>query len=133
MQNLLSKLGIPAEWVPIITKLVIDLSLAILAGVLILLAGVAAAGATRRWVRPGMIRDRLDAILVSFGGNLAYGAVLGIAILAALHQLGVQTTSIVAALGAAGLAIGLALQGSLANFAAGILIVIFRPFPPSPG
>ena len=48
--------------------------------------------------------------------------------IAAINQLGIETTSIIAMLGAAGLAIGLALQGSLANFAAGILIVIFRPY-----
>jgi len=48
--------------------------------------------------------------------------------IAAINQLGIQTTSIIAVLGAAGLAIGLALQGSLSNFAAGILIVIYRPY-----
>jgi small conductance mechanosensitive channel len=128
MQNSLSNLGIPAEWLPVITKLIIDLGLAILASVLILMVGAGVAGAARRWVRHWMIRYSLDAILVSFGGNVAYGAVFGIALIAALHQLGVQTTSIVAALGASGVAIGLALRDSLANFAAGLLIVMLRPF-----
>jgi small conductance mechanosensitive channel len=49
-------------------------------------------------------------------------------IIAAINQIGVQTTSLIAVMGAAGLAIGLALQGSLANFAAGVLIVMFRPY-----
>lgn len=128
MQTWLLNLGLPADWVPVITRIMIDLSVAILACILILLVGTAIAGLARRWARRLMIRADLDAILVSFGGNLIYGAVFAVAVIAALHQLGVQTASIVAALGAAGLAIGLALQGSLANFAAGVLIVIFRPF-----
>jgi small conductance mechanosensitive channel len=60
--------------------------------------------------------------------NIAYIALLAFVVVAALGQLGIQTTSFIAILGAAGLAIGLALQGSLANFAAGFLMIIFRPF-----
>jgi small conductance mechanosensitive channel len=61
-------------------------------------------------------------------GSIAYIALLAFVVVAALGQLGIQTTSFIAILGAAGLAIGLALQGSLANFAAGFLMIIFRPF-----
>jgi len=65
---------------------------------------------------------------VGFGGGSTYIALLAFVVVAALGQLGIQTTSFIAILGAAGLAIGLALQGSLANFAAGFLMIIFRPF-----
>ena len=75
-----------------------------------------------------MTKADLDPTLVSFVGNLAYYAALVFVVIAALGQLGIQTTSIIAVLGAAGLAIGLALQGSLANFAAGLLMILFRPF-----
>jgi len=89
-----------------------------------------------RWVAKGvralvtraMNKANVDPILVGFTSNIAYIALLAFVIVAALGQLGIQTTSFIAILGAAGLAIGLALQGSLANFAAGFLMVIFRPF-----
>ena len=89
-----------------------------------------------RWVAKGvralvvrvMNKAKIDPILVGFTSNIAYIALLAFVVLAALGQLGIQTTSFIAILGAAGLAIGLALQGSLANFAAGFLMVIFRPF-----
>lgn len=69
-----------------------------------------------------------DPMLVRFVGNIVYFALLTFVILAAIAQMGVETTSFVAALGAAGFAVGLALQGSLGNFAAGILLLVFRPF-----
>ena len=89
-----------------------------------------------RWVAKGvralvvrvMSKAKIDPILVGFTSNIAYIALLAFVVVAALGQLGIQTTSFIAILGAAGLAIGLALQGSLANFAAGFLMVIFRPF-----
>jgi small conductance mechanosensitive channel len=69
-----------------------------------------------------------DPIIVGFVGSITYIALLAFVVVAALGQLGIQTTSFIAILGAAGLAVGLALQGSLANFAAGFLMIIFRPF-----
>ncbi|MDZ7698849.1 MAG: mechanosensitive ion channel [Deltaproteobacteria bacterium] len=66
--------------------------------------------------------------MVKFVGSLTYFLILTFAVVAALAKFGIQTTSFVAVLGAAGLAVGLALQGSLANFAAGVLILILRPF-----
>ena len=63
-----------------------------------------------------------------FVTNLLNTLLMIVVFIAAINQLGIQTTSIIAVLGAAGLAIGLALQGSLSNFAAGILIVIYRPY-----
>jgi len=75
-----------------------------------------------------MNKRQVDPTIVSFVANLIYIALLAFVVLAALGQLGIQTTSFIAVIGAAGLAIGLALQGSLANFAAGFLMIIFRPF-----
>jgi small conductance mechanosensitive channel len=69
-----------------------------------------------------------DKTLVSFVGNLAYAGMMIFVILAALGQIGVETTSFIAVLGAAGLAIGLSLQGSLSNFAAGFMMILFKPF-----
>jgi small conductance mechanosensitive channel len=70
----------------------------------------------------------VDKILETFFCNLVYWVLMIFVIIAAINQIGVQTTSLIAVMGAAGLAIGLALQGSLANFAAGVLIVMFRPY-----
>jgi small conductance mechanosensitive channel len=89
-----------------------------------------------RWVVKGITRlikrmmekSKTDKTLVAFVGNLSYVALLAFVIIAALNQLGIQTASFIAVLGAAGLAIGLALQGSLSNFAAGVLMIIFKPF-----
>jgi len=75
-----------------------------------------------------MIRKEVETELVGFIGSLLYSTLFVIVCIAALSQLGIQTASFIAILGAAGLAIGLALQGSLSNFAAGILIIILRPF-----
>ena len=72
--------------------------------------------------------QEVDKILETFVCNLAYWALMIFVIIAAINQIGIQTTSLIAIIGAAGLAIGLALQGSLANFAAGVLIVMFRPY-----
>lgn len=75
-----------------------------------------------------MTARQVDEALVKFTTNLTYTALLIFVVIAALGQVGIQTASFVAIVGAAGLAIGLAMQGSLSNFAAGVLIIIFRPF-----
>jgi small conductance mechanosensitive channel len=81
-----------------------------------------------RGLRKVMEAQDVDQTLVSFASNLAGMVLLTFVIIAAVSALGIQTTSFIAVLGAAGLAIGLALQGSLSNFAAGVLIVLFRPY-----
>ena len=75
-----------------------------------------------------LTKAKVDPTLVLFMDNLAYTAMLVFIIIAALAEVGVQTASVVAVLGAAGLAVGLALQGSLANFASGVLLLVFKPF-----
>jgi small conductance mechanosensitive channel len=89
-----------------------------------------------RWVARVIVRviermmkkARLDDMLTSFLGNILYTVLLLVVVIAALDQLGVQTTSLLAVFGAAGLAIGLALKDSLANFSSGVMLIIFRPF-----
>jgi small conductance mechanosensitive channel len=79
-------------------------------------------------VKQTMLKSNVDSTLVAFAGNIMYGLAVAFVVIAALSQLGVETTSLAAIIAAAGLAIGLALQGSLANFAAGMMLIIFRPF-----
>ncbi len=81
-----------------------------------------------RGMRKVMEQQDVDKTLVSFASNLVGMVLLIFVIIAAVSALGIQTTSFIAVLGAAGLAIGLALQGSLSNFASGVLIVLFRPY-----
>lgn len=85
-----------------------------------------------RWltdlVRGAMRRSKVDEVLVSFFGTMVYALLLTFVILAALARVGIETLSFVAVLGALGLAIGFALQGSLSNFAAGVLLILLRPF-----
>lgn len=100
----------------------------ILTAILIVVVGRWVARLIRKTTEKMMARSKVDATLVTFVGNLIYIALLTFVVLAALAQLGIQTTSFIAVIGAAGLAVGLALQGSLANFAAGILMLLFRPF-----
>jgi small conductance mechanosensitive channel len=103
-------------------------SLKIVAAVAIFIVGRWIAKLLRNLVERIMTKGKVDETLVKFVGNITYVVLIVIVVIAALNQLGVQTTSFIAIIGAAGLAIGLALQGSLANFAAGVLMIIFRPF-----
>ena len=81
-----------------------------------------------RGIRKVMRAQQIDKTLETFVCNLVRMVLLVVVIIAAIGQLGIQTTSFIAIFGAAGLAVGLALQGSLSNFAAGVLIVLFRPY-----
>ncbi len=100
----------------------------VLAAIVILFIGYTIAGWVKRRVRGiGGRKPQLDTTLFNFLGNLARYVVLTFTFLFVLNTFGVQTTSIVAAIGAAGLAVGLALQGTLANVAAGVMIIFFRP------
>jgi small conductance mechanosensitive channel len=96
--------------------------------VVTLAVGWWAAKLLARWLRRGLAKAKVEPSLIGFLGNLTYWGIFIFAIIAALARLGVQTASIIAVLGAAGLAVGLALQGSLANFAAGVLILLFKPY-----
>lgn len=102
--------------------------LKVVAAVAILVIGRWVAKGLRAFIKRLMEKSKVEETLISFVTSLAYIGMMAFIIIAAIGQLGVQTASFVAVLGAAGLAVGLALQGSLANFAAGVLMVIFKPF-----
>jgi small conductance mechanosensitive channel len=102
--------------------------LQVLGAILIFLVGRWVAKLLSRLITRVLTRAKLDPTLVPFIENLSYTAMLVFVVVAALGQAGVQTASFIAVLGAAGLAVGLALQGSLANFASGVLLLIFKPF-----
>ncbi len=96
--------------------------------IIILAIGFWGAKMVSRLLRGIMERRDIDQALTGFIGNLTNALVITFAVIAALNQLGIQTTSLVAVVGAAGLAIGLALKDSLGNFAAGVMILIFKQF-----
>lgn len=105
-----------------------EFALNIITAIAIFIVGRWAAGLVRKVLAKGMRRAKVEETLIGFGTNIAYALILAFVVVAALGQLGVQTASFVAIIGAAGLAVGFALQGALGNFAAGVLIMIFRPF-----
>ncbi len=90
--------------------------------------GLFVAKVIRSAVKGIMSKAKVDLTIINFVGNLTYIACIAVVVIVVLEQIGIATTSFVAVLGAAGLAIGLAMQGSLSNFASGFLLVIFRPF-----
>ena len=116
-----------AIWLQI-KEVVAMYGLNVLASLAIILVGKFAASGVRRLIRKIMNRRGVDATLVGFVSSIVYAGLLAFVLIAAMGKLGIQTASFVAVLGAAGLAIGLALQGSLSNFAAGVLMIIFKPF-----
>jgi small conductance mechanosensitive channel len=102
--------------------------LKVLGAILVLIVGRIVASSVRKLVHRGSVRASLDATIVPFLSGLAYYVVLAIVFVAALGMVGIQTASLLAVFGAAGLAVGLALQGTLSNFAAGVMLLLFRPF-----
>lgn len=106
----------------------LDIGLKVLLALVIFVIGKWIAGAIKNKLVKTMNNREVDPALVSFGSSLVYYILLIAVTLAAVQQLGFQTTSLVAILGAAGLAVGLSLQGALSNFASGVLIIMFRPF-----
>lgn len=102
------------------------LSLAL--AVAIFIVGRWAAGLFASVLKRVLIRAKVDEILVGFLSGIAHAALFLFVIIAALGQLGIDTTSLVALLGAAGIAVGLALKDSLQNFASGVMLIMFRPF-----
>lgn len=112
------------NWLPILT----DWGIKIVLALLIYLVGKWVARKLTKLVRKLMQRAEVDETLISFLSNIVYAILLAAVVLAALDSLGVPVTSLLAVLGAAGLAVGLALKDSLGNFAAGVMLVLFRPF-----
>jgi small conductance mechanosensitive channel len=100
----------------------------ILIAIAILVAGWFASKWASRLTRRAFSHRKLDQALAGFVASMAQYSVLAVAVITALGAVGLQTTSLVAVFASAGLAIGLALQGSLGNFASGVMILLFRPF-----
>ncbi len=116
---------------PVIDQLMIfatTYGLQIIGAILILILGRLAAGLVRKGVRRLLRKAEADEAIGSFAANLSFVLVMVFTIIAALSKFGIQTTSFVAVLATAGFAVGFALQGSLSNFASGIMILAFRPF-----
>lgn len=105
-----------------------DYGMRIVGALLILLVGRWVARRSAAMIGKALNKAKVDPTLIPFIDNLAYTGLLVFVVVAALAALNVQTASIVAVLGAAGLAVGLALQGSLSNFASGVLLLLFKPF-----
>jgi len=106
---------------------VIQYGLNFLYAVLIFLIGKWIAKLISKIAASTMSKTRFNDTLASFFKNIIYYGILSFVVIAALNKLGIETTSFVAIIGAAGLAVGLALQGSLANFAAGVMLILFQP------
>lgn len=112
----------------ILTEWVIPHALKILLAIAIFVVGRYLARVVSRFIGKMVLASSKDEMLQSFVTSIAYFLFLLISVIASLSQLGINTNSLVALIGAAGLAIGLALQNSLQNFAAGVMILIFKPF-----
>lgn len=118
----------PTPLIETIQTIGIDWGLRIVAFLLVLMVGMWIAKMIKKGIVRVMQKKDLDPTLTSFLSSLIYVALQAFVIIAALGKLNVQTASFIAILGAAGLAVGLALQGSLSNFASGVLMIIFKPF-----
>jgi len=125
----LSKLDISTvqEILTRVYTLLAEYGLKIIGSIVIFLVGRWVARLITKLAGKALTRAKMDATLVRFVESLCYVGLLAFIIIAALANVGIQTASFVAIIGAAGLAVGLALQGSLANFASGVLMLIFKP------
>jgi len=102
--------------------------LKLIGAIVIFVVGKWVAKVLSQWVEKSLIKAKVESTIAKFAKNMANITILVFVVIAALSAVGIQTTQFAVVLGAAGLAIGLALQGSLANFASGFLLVVFRPF-----
>jgi small conductance mechanosensitive channel len=124
MKDMQSLLDQGSEWVPLIVEGVTSLAL----GLVVFFVGKFIASRVAKWCENRLLKSSVDKAVAGFASSILYALMFAGVILMALGQIGVETTSFIAILGAAGLAVGLALQGSLSNFASGVLIILLRPF-----
>lgn len=114
-----------AELMPVAIQIGTD----VIAAIIILIVGFWIAGALQSVARRSLAKvERIDEMLAGFFASIVRYTIIAITLIAVLGQFGIETTSLVALIGAAGLAIGLALQGTLGNIAAGVMLLLFRPF-----
>ena len=111
-----------------IHEYVISYGMNVLAAIVIFIIGKLVAKFTANLAEKAMLKSKVEKTLASFGKHLVFYALMTFVFIAALNKLGVETSSFIAVVGAASLAVGLALQGSLANFASGVLIILFQHF-----
>jgi small conductance mechanosensitive channel len=116
------------ELVQTVVTLISAWGLRVIGALAVLIVGRIIAGSIRRATQRALERAEVDAVLVPFLANGVYYLTLVVVVIAVLSLFGIETTSLIAVLGAAGLAVGLALQGTLSNFASGVMLLIFRPF-----
>lgn len=102
--------------------------LQVVGAIAVLIVGRIVAGTLRKGTARALERSGTDATLIPFLSGLVYYTALAVVLIAVLGLFGIETTSLVAVVGAAGLAIGLALQGTLSSFSAGVMLLVFRPF-----
>lgn len=111
-----------------VQSFVMTWGLRVIGAVAVLVIGLIAAKWIRRMVRRGLGRTKVEATVIPFLSGLVYWLAVAFVAVAVLGLFGIPTASIVAVLGAAGLAVGLAMQGTLSNFASGVMLLVFRPF-----
>jgi small conductance mechanosensitive channel len=111
-----------------LSSLVTAYGLKVIGAILVLIVGRAVAGWARRATRKALERGKMDPTLIPFLSAMVYTLAMVFVVVAVLGLFGIPTASFIAVLGAAGLAVGLAMQGTLSNFAAGVMLLIFRPF-----
>ncbi|MBE8596413.1 small-conductance mechanosensitive channel MscS [Xenorhabdus sp. BG5] len=125
--NLSHEIDKAASWFTNNQDLLIQYAVNIVSAILILIVGLFVAKLVNKAVKRVMSLRGIDTTISDFLSAIIRYAIIAFTIIAVLGKLGIQTASVIAVIGAAGLAVGLALQGSLSNFAAGVLLVIFRP------
>ena len=116
------------QYIDIVLQYGTSYTVKIIMALLVFWIGKRVARGLTNLVVKAMQKNQVDRELTDFMDSLLYWGLFTLVVIAALAQLGIQTASFIALLGAAGLAVGLALQGSLSNFAAGVLILVLRPF-----
>jgi small conductance mechanosensitive channel len=109
------------------TSLVIEYGMSVIGAIVVFVVGRIVASWARGRVTKGLTAAGTDASLIPFFASMLYYVIIGVVLIAVLNLFGIETTSLIAVFGAAGLAVGLALQGTLSNFAAGVMLLIFRP------
>jgi small conductance mechanosensitive channel len=120
--------NINEDFVATIVELTSVWGLKVIGAIALFVVGRIVSGALRRATRGALERSSVDASLTPFLSSLVYYLALAVVVIAVLNLFGIQTASVIAVFAAAGLAIGLAMQGTLSNFAAGVMLLIFRPF-----
>lgn len=126
--NVVDSINHAGSWLADNQALLLSYAVNIVAAIAIIIVGMIVARVVSNTANRLMRARQIDATVADFLSAMVRYAIIAFTLIAALGRVGVQTASVIAVLGAAGLAVGLALQGSLSNLAAGVLLVMFRPF-----